>query len=133
MQVILGVIFHFIGGFASGSFYMQIEKNKIEAHNQSLLASHKRRFDFAASEINNVNEILQKLIEFQVAIPSWALGTGGTRFGRFSGSGKEAVRIRSGRLHVGRRRLCRAARGALHNHDVRPRRRGRTYRIVAPL
>jgi len=67
---------------------MQIEKNKIEAHNQSLLASHKRRFDFAASEINNVNEILQKLIEFQVAIPSWALGTGGTRFGRFSGSGE---------------------------------------------
>ena len=26
---------------------------------------------------------LQKLIDFQVAIPSWALGTGGTRFGRF--------------------------------------------------
>jgi len=26
MQVILGVIFHFIGGFASGSFYMPFKK-----------------------------------------------------------------------------------------------------------
>jgi L-rhamnose isomerase / sugar isomerase len=67
---------------------MQIEKNKVEAHNQSLLADHKRKFDFAASEINNVEEILQKLMAFQVAIPSWALGTGGTRFARFSGSGE---------------------------------------------
>ena len=31
---------------------------------------------------------MQKLIDFQVAIPSWALGTGGTRFGRFSGGGE---------------------------------------------
>jgi L-rhamnose isomerase / sugar isomerase len=67
---------------------MQIEKNKVEAHNQSLLADHKRKFDFAASEINNLEEILQKLMAFQVAIPSWALGTGGTRFARFSGSGE---------------------------------------------
>ncbi len=28
MQVILGVIFHFIGGFASGSFYMPYKKVK---------------------------------------------------------------------------------------------------------
>ena len=27
-------------------------------------------------------------MDFNVAIPSWALGTGGTRFGRFSGSGE---------------------------------------------
>ncbi len=27
-------------------------------------------------------------MDFQVAIPSWALGTGGTRFGRFSGGGE---------------------------------------------
>ena len=28
MQVILGVIFHFIGGFASGSFYMPFKKER---------------------------------------------------------------------------------------------------------
>ena len=67
---------------------MRIEKYKIDEHNQSLLAEHKRKFDFAAGGINNLESIIQKLINFNVAIPSWALGTGGTRFGRFSGSGE---------------------------------------------
>ncbi len=67
---------------------MQIEKYKIQEHNQALLADHKRKFDFVAADIKDVNSVLQKLIDFQVAIPSWALGTGGTRFGRFSGAGE---------------------------------------------
>jgi len=67
---------------------MQIEKYKLEEHNQSLLKEHKRTFDFIASEVKGVESILQKLIDFQVAIPSWALGTGGTRFGRFGGGGE---------------------------------------------
>ena len=67
---------------------MRIEKYKIEEHNQSLLAEHKRKFDFVAAGVNNIEAVIQKLIDFNVAIPSWALGTGGTRFGRFSGSGE---------------------------------------------
>jgi len=67
---------------------MSLEKYKIEAHNNSLLKEHQRRFDFAAAGINNLSDTLQKLRDFQVAIPSWALGTGGTRFGRFSGGGE---------------------------------------------
>src|SRR4026207_2497881 len=67
---------------------MQIEKYKIEEHNQSLLSEHKRKYEFAAADIKNVNTIIQKLIDFNVAIPSWALGTGGTRFGRFAGAGE---------------------------------------------
>ncbi len=67
---------------------MQIEKYKVADHNDALLSRHKRNYDFIASEINNVEDIIQKLIEFQVAIPSWALGTGGTRFGRFAGGGE---------------------------------------------
>src|SRR4249920_1449356 len=67
---------------------MSLEKYKIETHNNALLKEHKRRFDFAAASIHNINDILQKLRDFQVAIPSWALGTGGTRFGRFSGGGE---------------------------------------------
>jgi L-rhamnose isomerase/sugar isomerase len=31
---------------------------------------------------------MEKLAAFNIAIPSWALGTGGTRFGRFSGGGE---------------------------------------------
>jgi len=67
---------------------MQIEKIKIEEHNHSLQKDHQRRFDFIAADVNNVEAIIEKLIAFQVAIPSWALGTGGTRFGRFPGGGE---------------------------------------------
>jgi L-rhamnose isomerase / sugar isomerase len=67
---------------------MQIEKFKIQEHNNGLLQEHKRKFEFVAREIKNLDEVLAKLINFQVAIPSWALGTGGTRFGRFSGPGE---------------------------------------------
>jgi L-rhamnose isomerase/sugar isomerase len=67
---------------------MRIEKYKIQEHNQAALTDHKRKFEFIAADIKDVNTILKKLIEFQVAIPSWALGTGGTRFGRFSGAGE---------------------------------------------
>lgn len=67
---------------------MLLEKNRIAEFNGLHAADHKRKFDFISSEINNVEEVLQKLIDFQVAIPSWALGTGGTRFGRFAGAGE---------------------------------------------
>jgi len=67
---------------------MKIEKHKIEEHNQSLLKQHQHKFDFINDEINDTKSIIKKLIEFQIAIPSWALGTGGTRFGRFGGGGE---------------------------------------------
>ena len=63
-------------------------QSAVHEHNQSLLEEHKSKFDFIASEIKDVEDTLQKLIAFQVAIPSWALGTGGTRFGRFGGGGE---------------------------------------------
>ncbi len=67
---------------------MLIEKYKIDEFNHDNLSEHKRKFEFVASSIKNVDEVLQKLLDFQIAIPSWALGTGGTRFGRFSGGGE---------------------------------------------
>ena len=67
---------------------MQLERYKLSEFNEALLAEHKRKLDFLAPSIKNLEIILQKLIDFQIAIPSWALGTGGTRFGRFSGGGE---------------------------------------------
>ena len=67
---------------------MLIEKSDIHQSNEAILEAHKRKFAFAAEGVENINDILQKLIVFQIAIPSWALGTGGTRFGRFSGGGE---------------------------------------------
>ncbi|GAA4314492.1 L-rhamnose catabolism isomerase [Mucilaginibacter gynuensis] len=67
---------------------MELGKHLIEEHNQSLLNTHKRKFDFVAEGVSDVEGVIKKLIDFQIAIPSWALGTGGTRFGRFSGGGE---------------------------------------------
>ncbi|MGN0019845.1 MAG: TIM barrel protein [Sphingobacterium hotanense] len=67
---------------------MRLEKEQIEQHNSKLAAKHKRAFDFISEDIPQVESIINKLQQFQIAIPSWALGTGGTRFGRFSGKGE---------------------------------------------
>src|SRR5437868_10928394 len=67
---------------------MQIERYQIDELNQQYLAKHKRKFEFVAEGVANVDQVLQKLAAFNIAIPSWALGTGGTRFGRFSGGGE---------------------------------------------
>jgi L-rhamnose isomerase/sugar isomerase len=67
---------------------MPIEKKIIAAHNDKLVSKHARSFAFVSETIPGINGILEKLKDFQVAIPSWALGTGGTRFGRFSGGGE---------------------------------------------
>ena len=67
---------------------MQVSKEKIREYNQYLLKEHQRKFQFISSGLKNAEDMLKKLIEFQVAIPSWALGSGGTRFGRFSIGGE---------------------------------------------
>jgi len=67
---------------------MQVEKYKIDEINNNLLGKHQRQFEGVAAGITNLDAILQKLSVFNIAIPSWALGTGGTRFGRFSGGGE---------------------------------------------
>jgi len=67
---------------------MRIEKSVIEDHNQQLLVQHQQKFNYTVSVVPGVDKILKKLSDFQVAIPSWALGSGGTRFGRFSIGGE---------------------------------------------
>ena len=67
---------------------MKINKEQILDSNKAGLENHAASLDFLANKLTgqgkDVNAILSKLSEFQVAIPSWALGAGGTRFGRFS-------------------------------------------------
>lgn len=67
---------------------MRIDKKNIEAHNGEGLSVHTRRFGILRDTVADAEAIVQKLVEFQIAIPSWALGTGGTRFGRFAGGGE---------------------------------------------
>lgn len=67
---------------------MVISRNQIEACNEKAMHAHRRQWEYLSSSIDDVQPIIDRLTAFQVAIPSWALGTGGTRFGRFSGGGE---------------------------------------------
>ena len=71
---------------------MIINKEQIASHNQINFDNHDQSFDFLANQLSkkgyDVEHILKKVTDFQVAIPSWALGAGGTRFGRFSYHGE---------------------------------------------
>ena len=67
---------------------MLIDKNNIAEHNARLLKQHERKINFMQDTVKGASAIIEKLKAFQIAIPSWALGTGGTRFGRFSGGGE---------------------------------------------
>jgi L-rhamnose isomerase / sugar isomerase len=69
-------------------YVMKIEQFHIQDFNEGRMQAHERAFHHVAEDVQDLKGILQKLQEFQVAIPSWALGTGGTRFGRFSGGGE---------------------------------------------
>ncbi|MDV7140374.1 sugar isomerase [Maribacter sp. TH_r10] len=74
---------------------MRINKDQIEEQNKENLSSHRDRFNFLGDTLSkddkDVNTIIQKLEKFQVAIPSWALGAGGTRFGRFGFQGEPST------------------------------------------
>lgn len=67
---------------------MKIQQDQIIDFNKKELENHNDNYNFLANKLTkqgyNVETIVSKLADFQVAIPSWALGAGGTRFGRFS-------------------------------------------------
>jgi L-rhamnose isomerase / sugar isomerase len=67
---------------------MLIEKYKVQENNEQFSKEHQHNYEFVASSVKDAESMLQKLIDFQIAIPSWALGSGGTRFGRFSIGGE---------------------------------------------
>ena len=73
---------------------MKINTDHISALNKKEEGSCASELDFLRNRFSKkgiaINEIVQKVADFQVAIPSWALGAGGTRFGRFSYGGEPA-------------------------------------------
>lgn len=67
---------------------MELPVNYLAGHNESLLPAHLKRISLSDIGLPEMERVIGQLMAFQVAIPSWALGTGGTRFGRFSGGGE---------------------------------------------
>jgi L-rhamnose isomerase/sugar isomerase len=71
---------------------MRITKDKIKDLNNRQLNAHNSNLEHLKKQLDHSGvdpeEVIKKLMDFQVAIPSWALGTGGTRFGRFPEGGE---------------------------------------------
>ena len=66
---------------------MHLSSSQIESHNRQHLAAHRSCWQPLQERLESrglsTEQLLEDLQAFQVAIPSWALGTGATRFGRF--------------------------------------------------
>lgn len=73
---------------------MKITTDHISEFNKKQEDPYASELDFLKNKFYkrgiSVDEIIKKVADFQVAIPSWALGAGGTRFGRFSYGGEPA-------------------------------------------
>lgn len=97
---------------------MNIEQIQIEKHNDSLVSLHQRKLNFLKEDWSHVDleSVIQKLVDFQIAIPSWALGTGGTRFGRFAITGGEPRTIEEKIEDVGLLHALNGASGAISLH-----------------
>ncbi|MFM8303158.1 MAG: TIM barrel protein [Actinomycetota bacterium] len=71
---------------------MRITEAAIRTVEASLLADHERDLDHACAQATRIGVDPEPLItevqRFSVAAPSWAVGTGSTRFGRFPGGGE---------------------------------------------
>lgn len=71
---------------------MKITPSNIETHNRQDKDTHQASFQALADQLEtqgiDVDGLVEQLGSFQVAIPSWALGAGGTRFGRFPMGGE---------------------------------------------
>jgi len=74
---------------------MKLDKQQIADFNLAQTNELKSQVDFLGNQIDkngqDTKAIIQRIADFQVAIPSWALGAGGTRFGRFSYGGEPAT------------------------------------------
>jgi L-rhamnose isomerase / sugar isomerase len=64
-----------------------IDRDRIDSHNDEHREDHERDLEFTRDLLErrgvDTEDVLGTLAAFSVAAPSWAMGTGGTRFGRF--------------------------------------------------
>lgn len=74
---------------------MILNPDQVADFNKREIASHELDIDHLKNKLAKKNisleDIIAKVANFNVAIPSWALGAGGTRFGRFSYGGEPAT------------------------------------------
>ncbi len=71
---------------------LMIKKDVIDADNAARLADLKADYDYLGTQLSrrgiDIGALKEKVSAYGVAVPSWGVGTGGTRFARFPGTGE---------------------------------------------
>jgi len=64
----------------------------VDESNHARATTLKKQYDFLGEDLARrgikIEDVLKKVSTFGVAVPSWGVGTGGTRFARFPGGGE---------------------------------------------
>ena len=72
--------------------FKAVKKEIINEHNKTIKSSLDFDFEYLEKKLKkshiDIHEILDQVKKFQVAVPTWGVGTGGTRFARFPGIGE---------------------------------------------
>ena len=72
--------------------FKAVKKETISENNHSIKSSLDFDFEYLEKKLNkdhvDIRLILDQVKKFQVAVPTWGVGTGGTRFARFPGIGE---------------------------------------------
>ena len=72
-----------------------IDPSVIDANNESRLADLNVDYDTLGERLErrgiDIDTVKSKVAAFNVAVPSWGVGTGGTRFARFPASASRAT------------------------------------------
>ncbi len=99
---------------------MTIDRSRIDEDNEIRLAWHEsdlaHTLDVVARAGVDGEAVVAEVARFSAAAPSWAVGTGGTRFGRFPGGGEPRDHGREDRR---RRRPQRPDRRQPHGEPAR--------------
>jgi L-rhamnose isomerase / sugar isomerase len=69
-----------------------ISQDFVESHNAKHMAAHQEDYAHLARQLERrgikIENLTQRAMAYQVAVPTWGVGTGGTRFARFPGPGE---------------------------------------------
>ncbi len=71
---------------------IRISDTRVQEHNLPQLAALEEDYDALGRQLSrrgvDIEDITARAIDFNIAVPSWGVGTGGTRFARFPGVGE---------------------------------------------
>ena len=85
---------------------MLVSEDLVGSLNEAAKAAHEDEFGALGRKLSrrgvDIEALVKRAMDWSVAVPSWGVGTGGTRFARFPGRGEWVARKRPESLIIRR-------------------------------